>query len=954
MVIIDHVVFSLSRIPGNDRVVLYVNNLNLSVHIEVDCELILGIVVRVNCEEVLRSRSPFVHRTNEVITICENRFRFRRINDSSRVVSEVPVEGVLTIDVSLEGHVCLVVLSDASCTREATMITIAIRTPFTIDDELELIIARANVLYGERSIGLVIRKNERNLLCPVVHRALNRNGRIYHRCTSFCIVNGEDDRVTVAYNRYFGLNIGECRAVEQHAGALDSVRTLRHGYFSKGSAREGYIDTCLCAEAVLDVNHARILTLFAEFELISKFRYVRADEVDMIPVTSLRCIFCHIDALSIPVFSTLIVRTEIDILLTSVSSVNNIVFRISGVPDCFFAFHNTDHLERVFLRKRSGEYILCVIVRVKSELISLGCGPLVEVTNEVEYRLRSVSSVVNIDDVLNVLANDRDLVVLLRESREVNQETCTFCYIGAFLKRDSTPSSTREGHIDTLLSSPTRFLYIDDTDSFALFANLDLLIRAIQPSDVLPVTSERKFRINDSCRVVSEVPIEGVFAVNVSLEDHVRIVVLGDACCPREATMIGVTIRTPFAVDNELKLIVVSTDVLNGEGCIGLVVGKNERNLFCPVVHRAHYSYGRIRSRSYIEVTDEFEYFRLLVCSGDIDDSYITCLCKTETDTMVAELVREFDQTDSRVSQVTEVSMVLPCAFQRESHDIVHTCFEVENRSILEGSDSVRRPSLVGRCTCIYYKCRVTDEVVSHLRSYVEVTSDSEALCGISNRYVTGLSKREADVVVIFIFAAGNTCRNLTGQSIITFDVVLTFPSTVRSNLHHVRTSLKSQHFAVLHGGDGTRIPLFVLTNKSSVTGDIELRRFDRLVTTYAGYIKYAHVRSGITITAEHDRVLICFEREVLNDRFIVRCTTVDTVLSMEENSSTISSIEVYSTVFRTISSSIVDKGIECHLIAGLESTGSRFDHYILIICILVRFGQVNSRYIVFIVVDLS
>ena len=56
--------------------------------------------------------------------------------------------------------------------------------------------------------------------------------------------------------------------------------------------------------------------------------------------------------------------------------------------------------------------------------------------------------------------------------------------------------------------------------------------------------------------------------------------------------------------------------------------------------------------------------------------------------------------------------MVLPSTLQRESHDIVHTSLEVEDGSILERRNSVRRPSLVSRCTSVYNKCRVTDEVV--------------------------------------------------------------------------------------------------------------------------------------------------------------------------------------------------------------------------------------------------
>ena len=62
----------------------------------------------------------------------------------------------LTILVCCEYHVRIVVLGDASSTCELTMETVAVRTPFAVYEELEVILASADVVYGERSIGLVI------------------------------------------------------------------------------------------------------------------------------------------------------------------------------------------------------------------------------------------------------------------------------------------------------------------------------------------------------------------------------------------------------------------------------------------------------------------------------------------------------------------------------------------------------------------------------------------------------------------------------------------------------------------------------------------------------------------------------------------------------------------------------------------------------------------------------
>ena len=106
--------------------------------------------------------------------------------------------------------------------------------------------------------------------------------------------------------------------------------------------------------------------------------------------------------------------------------------------------------------------------------------------------------------------------------------------------------------------------------------------------------------------------------------------------------------------------------------------------------------------------------------------------------------------------------MVLPCTFQRESHDIVHTSLEVEDGGILEGRNSVRSPSLVGCCTCVYHECGVTDEVIFSYRSYVEVTLYFEFIRIVDNGYCTCLSKVETDIGVVI----GKETISGVGQSL--------------------------------------------------------------------------------------------------------------------------------------------------------------------------------------------
>ena len=95
----------------------------------------------------------------------------------------------------------------------------------------------------------------------------------------------------------------------------------------------------------------------------------------------------YVDAASMPAFAAAIIRTEVDVFLTSVSEVNYVVTSLSRIPSTELVVSHSNHFELIALSERVVQLILSRIVRINSEQMlsrQVMDVPAVDITNEVE------------------------------------------------------------------------------------------------------------------------------------------------------------------------------------------------------------------------------------------------------------------------------------------------------------------------------------------------------------------------------------------------------------------------------------------------------------------------------------------------------------------------------------------------------------------------------------------
>ena len=89
--------------------------------------------------------------------------------------------------------------------------------------------------------------------------------------------------------------------------------------------------------------------------------------------------------------------------------------------------------------------------------------------------------------------------------------------------------------------------------------------------------------------------------------------------------------------------------------------------------------------RSYIEVTNQFKHI------AGIDNQYLTCLCKCETDVMVIAFVTESFCHFGQFIVSLHVVFANPSSIQSKLQDVV-TCSQIQSKCILLGLDCARVP----------------------------------------------------------------------------------------------------------------------------------------------------------------------------------------------------------------------------------------------------------------------
>ena len=171
--------------------------------------------------------------------------------------------------------------------------------------------------------------------------------------------------------RVLGVSVSFCseRSIVRIYGHFTlCIRTLH---------REGA--TCNCKDGVVERFSSCICS-----------RCSRKD--DLSPLSNrLILVRSDVDTTIIPILTALIIRTEVDRLLTCVSGVNYIVTTLTRIPRiitvCTILYFN--YLERIVSSKRSRDHVLTLIIRVSSKQIALFRSPTGHRTYEIETVCKS-------------------------------------------------------------------------------------------------------------------------------------------------------------------------------------------------------------------------------------------------------------------------------------------------------------------------------------------------------------------------------------------------------------------------------------------------------------------------------------------------------------------------------------------------------------------------------------